>query len=188
MHIHHVCATTQRTVKQQGVSITNIYPHRSRWSHRGAASGGPGTGCLIIDEARRISYRTCFVKAGVDFPLSYLLPSTIIVKTPSEDMLVQEHSHLTSPSTPQKGTRGLLMGIGGERWEGRGVNRCQCFQPDAAAVTTDDASARSAATSLNDQLRTLRFLDIQVGCGAACFRSPAGPGAAAERLGSNAPQ
>lgn len=40
--------------------------------------------------------------------------------------------------------------------EGRkGVSRCQSFRPDAAAVSTDDASTVSASTQLDDQLRTL---------------------------------
>lgn len=46
----------------------------------------------------------------------------------------------------------------------KGVSRCPCFKPDAAAVSTDDASAASAPTRLDDQPRTLRFLDIEAGC------------------------
>lgn len=105
-------------------------------------------------------------------------------------MLLQEHSHLTSRSAPQQGTLGLLMGIyGGGRERGgegrKGVNRCQRFEPDATAVSTDDASAVSAPTQLDDQLRTLWFLDIEAGCGAARSGLPVGQEAAAEHLKSS---
>lgn len=104
-------------------------------------------------------------------------------------MLLQEHSHLTSQSAPQQGVLGLLMGIyrgrRGRVGEGRkGISRCQCFKLDAAAVSTDDASAVSASTQLDDQLRTLWFLDIKARCGAACSEFPMGHEAAAEHLKS----
>lgn len=67
-----------------------------------------------------------------------------------------------------------------------GRQQMPVFQkPDATAVSTDDASAVSAPTLLNDQPRTLRFLDIEAGCGAACFESLVGQGDAAEHLSSS---
>lgn len=85
----------------------NIFvPPQSRWSDV-AASGSPGTACLIIEQ-HQLLYLLC--KAGVDSPLSYFLSSTVIVKTPGEDMLLQEHSHLTSGSVPQRGGAGSPNG------------------------------------------------------------------------------
>lgn len=100
---------------------------------------------------------------------------------------MQERSYLTSPSAAHWGFPGLWTGIyrGGEGGgvpcgEGRkGVSRCQSFRPDAAAVSTDDASTVSASTQLDDQLRTLWFLDIQAGSG-----GPRGSRTAAEHLNS----
>lgn len=95
----------------------------------------------------------------------YSLPFTSAVKTPGEDTLLQERSHLTSRSASQQGTLGLTgirSGVEEEKeeegewqWEGKnGDGRCQRFKPDATAVCTDDASAVSAPTQLHDQLRT----------------------------------
>lgn len=99
-------------------------------------------------------------------------------------MLMQERSHLTSRSTAQQGMLGLLMGIhwGGRERGRKGFSRCQHFLPDAAAVSTDDASAVSAPTQLDDQLRMLWFLDFQAECGTACFTFPVEREAAAEHL------
>lgn len=45
---------------------------------------------------------------------------------------------------------------GGLDGEGReDVSRCQSFKPDAAAVSTDDASTVTASTQLDDHVRTL---------------------------------
>lgn len=42
------------------------------------------------------------------------------MKTPGEDMLLQQRSHLTSQSVPQQSMLGLLMGICTEKGGGGG--------------------------------------------------------------------
>lgn len=113
-----------------------------------------------------MSYCTCVVKQVLNNPSVIFLPSTVIVKTPGEDMLLRERSHLTSPSEPQQGILGSPNG-GTQRGWGGG---------DAAAVSADDASAVSARTRLDGRPRTLRFQDMEAERGA-----PLGQEAAAER-------